>query len=402
MPRCTARTLAATLIFTAAAFAQDEAASTDASLLDRVHRAYQQTDQYRATVAFGLEQKQERVTNIQRMDFYVVYDRAQQQLVVDKPDMRIVVKDGRLLMQSEQLPGHYLDAELPDPPTWGAIVAALPYINEPPLPDVVMLMADDPHAALAVPGGAIKVGDAPNTLIVTTDEGPMTLHVDPQTHLIDRAEVAVNTMGPGGPSMTLSYDYDVQQHNQPLDAGAFAFDTTNKQSAATLGELIQTAQAAARGGGGGHALSGQDAPAIDTVLASGEDFALADVEEPVIVLDFWATWCGPCREGLPLVQSVSDWAKENNKPVAVYTVNVGETPEQAKQFWQQQGFTMPIIMDPDTQISAAYGVQGIPQTVVIANGKVRRVHVGFVPTLADDLKSDIEAALEEMASAQTN
>mgnify|MGYP000456907854 CR=1 FL=1 len=79
----------------------------------------------------------------------------------------------------------------------------------------------------------------------------------------------------------------------------------------------------------------------------------------------------------------------------MYAVNVGETAKEANRFWAEQGFTMSVVMDEQKQAAGAYAVQGIPQTVVIANGKVIAVHVGLVPNLEQTLKAQINAALEK-------
>ena len=80
--------------------------------------------------------------------------------------------------------------------------------------------------------------------------------------------------------------------------------------------------------------------------------------------------------------------------MGVYAVNVAETVEQVKAFWKDHALTMPVIMDTDRRAAAAYGVEGIPQTVVISGQRVHHVHVGLVPNLEQTLKSQIEALLE--------
>jgi len=150
-------------------------------------------------------------------------------------------------------------------------------------------------------------------------------------------------------------------------------------------------------------LQDRDAPEIesttfhiadDKTIATNDSFKLSEVDADVVVLDFWATWCPPCREGLPRIQTVADWAKQEGKSVAVFAVNVGETADKATDFWLEQGFTMSVVMDEQSQAATAYGVQGIPQTVVIAKGKVVNVHVGLGPNLEQTLKDEINAAID--------
>ncbi len=382
--------LAIACLSVATARGQEQAAQPS-DLSQQVRQAYTDTQQYQADVQFTLTQKQPRITSTQQFDVYVVFDRSGQALVLDKPDMRVVVEGGRLKMRSDQLPSRYLDTEVSDPITLASIAQALPPALDPPMVDVILLVGDDPAGML----DSLRAGDAPDTLNVDLPMGVMTLHVDPQSHLIQKAVVDIDMQGQGAPgeSVTLTYDYQIEKHNQPIDPQALAFEAGSDQAYATLQEMTQA-------GGGGqsmpeNSLEGQNAPPIETVTSMGQPYKLADETAKVVVLDFWATWCGPCRMALPHIQAVSDWAEENNKSVAVYTVNVGETPQDANAFWKDQGFTMPILMDQDNAISIAYGVQGIPQTVVIADGKVLHVHVGFDPNAEQTLEAEIDAALAE-------
>lgn len=143
-----------------------------------------------------------------------------------------------------------------------------------------------------------------------------------------------------------------------------------------------------------HPLDGRPAPPIRAQTLDGKPFDLKKVDASVIVLDFWATWCPPCRKGLPLLQQYQDWATQNNKPVAVLTVNLREDKGKVAAYWKREGFTMPVVMDTDGRIGHSYRVSGIPQTVVIHKGKVVTVHVGYSPGMANMLKSQTEQLLK--------
>ena len=198
----------------------------------------------------------------------------------------------------------------------------------------------------------------------------------------------------------MPYKIKIDKHNQPLDDALFSFDTTGSKAVDTLNQLTQPASGGAAAAPAGHPAQDQDAPPIELKTFDGQPFKLEDVEASVVVLDFWATWCPPCRRGLPLLQKFHEWAESNGKSVAVYTVNLQETPQKAREYWEQEGFTMPVLMDTQGAVAQAYQVQGIPQTVVIHNGKIVRVHVGFSPDLAESLQDEAERLLVDQPGGE--
>ena len=144
-----------------------------------------------------------------------------------------------------------------------------------------------------------------------------------------------------------------------------------------------------------HPLEGRPAPPIRARTLDGKSFDLSWVKKDVIVLDFWATWCPPCRKGLPLLQQYQDWAKEHKKSAIAFAINLREDRKKVSAYWKKEGFTMPVVMDTDGRIGQTYGVRGIPQTVVIHKGKIVTVHVGYSPGMTEMLKLQTEKLLEE-------
>jgi peroxiredoxin len=156
-----------------------------------------------------------------------------------------------------------------------------------------------------------------------------------------------------------------------------------------------------------HPLLGQPAPAFTTTDVEGKPIDLKNaLGKKVVLLDFWATWCGPCIQALPEIDLVAK--KYADKGLVFYAVNVGEDAATIKEFLSQAKLEAPVAMSVDGNISKMYNVEGIPQTVLIGkDGKVQVVHVGFSSQLGktlakqiDDLLAGKDLASEELAKAK--
>lgn len=141
-------------------------------------------------------------------------------------------------------------------------------------------------------------------------------------------------------------------------------------------------------------LIGQKAPAFEMPLLGGGAFDLSQhLGKRVIVLDFWATWCGPCIEAMPEVMA----AVENFAPseVMLVALNQQEASRKVEKFLGAKGWNDLTVALDDGKARAAYQITGIPSTVIIGkDGRVQMVHTGYHKGLEDDLKDDINAALK--------
>jgi peroxiredoxin len=123
------------------------------------------------------------------------------------------------------------------------------------------------------------------------------------------------------------------------------------------------------------AMEGKPAPDFKLKAADGKDVSLADLKGSVVILDFWATWCGPCRASLPELDKIYTGLK--GKGLKAYAVNLREEKDTVEKFVDQTKLGIPVLYDTEGQTADKYGVTGIPQTVVIGkDGNVKKVVVG--------------------------
>jgi thiol-disulfide isomerase/thioredoxin len=139
---------------------------------------------------------------------------------------------------------------------------------------------------------------------------------------------------------------------------------------------------------------GKEAPPIELTLLDDSTFRLADHRGKVVVLDFWATWCGPCIKAMPEVKDAV--AAFPPGVVTLMTVNQGETPPLITPFLEAREWEdTPVALDFNMKVGNSYGVEGIPHTVVIdPEGKIAWVHSGFSP----DLKQKLFEAVAKVLS----
>lgn len=135
-----------------------------------------------------------------------------------------------------------------------------------------------------------------------------------------------------------------------------------------------------------------DAPVINFELPSleGGTIRLSDYEGRIVFLNFWATWCEPCKRELPAFEQFTAAHTAPNDPV-ILAVNYGETPDQIRQFLNDQGIEgLNVALDQDTTVGQEYGIFNLPVTFVIdQRGIVRYPKYGEM-TL-DEMNAYIEA-----------
>ncbi len=146
---------------------------------------------------------------------------------------------------------------------------------------------------------------------------------------------------------------------------------------------------------------GDPAPDFELPTLTGEMVRLSDLKGSMVVLDFWATWCGPCMRGLPVVDRFARWAESSGLAVKVLAIDSFErlpTDAQKKQkiaqVWKAKGFSFPTLLDFSQTVAGSYEVGPIPHGVVIdTEGRIHSIKVGYDPRLYDKLKQEAQEIL---------
>jgi peroxiredoxin len=140
------------------------------------------------------------------------------------------------------------------------------------------------------------------------------------------------------------------------------------------------------------ALVGQPAPDFELELLGGGKFRLSQHRGSTVVLDFWATWCGPCIQTMPQVHGVIREFEGRN--VQWVAVNLQEAPSAITATLERLQLETPVALDRDGAVAQKYAAVAIPQTVIVApEGHVARVFIGGGPQFADQLRTALEDLL---------
>lgn len=143
------------------------------------------------------------------------------------------------------------------------------------------------------------------------------------------------------------------------------------------------------------ALEGKAAPDFKLQSLDGAPVLLSQFKGNILVLDFWATWCPPCRKSLPHVQEVSHDSDLGKKGLRILAIDLRETKDQVQTFLTNNSYNFPVAMDNDGAVAEKYLVQGIPTTVIIdRKGVVQKVWIGF----GDGSAKMIDEAITDLIS----
>jgi cytochrome c biogenesis protein CcmG, thiol:disulfide interchange protein DsbE len=155
--------------------------------------------------------------------------------------------------------------------------------------------------------------------------------------------------------------------------------------------ILATAIATGASGAANAQAVGKPAPALDLSTAA-KPVRLADLRGRVVYLDFWASWCGPCKQSFPWMNEMQ--AKYGDKGLTIIGVTTDQKREDADKFLALVPAKFTIAYDPTGKAAEKYQPKGMPTSFLIgADGVVRAVHIGFRDSDREELEREIAAAL---------
>lgn len=138
----------------------------------------------------------------------------------------------------------------------------------------------------------------------------------------------------------------------------------------------------------------KDAPDITLTAISGKTMRIADLKGQVVLLDFWASWCIPCRKSFPEVDALH--RELEPKGLVVIAVNVDEQTKNAYTFLEQYPHTMTIAFDPKGTVADAFKLEAMPSTMIVdRRGHIRFTHQGYTEKTIGQFRSEVLQLLAE-------
>lgn len=129
---------------------------------------------------------------------------------------------------------------------------------------------------------------------------------------------------------------------------------------------------------GAQPIKGKPAPNFAFKYANGDQFTLADFQGKPVIVNFWATWCPPCRREMPGL--VKAYEAHKDEGLVIIEVDVAETPEQVAPFVAEKQMTMPVVLDQKQEITRLYRTDSFPTSFFIdKDGIIQARWVGYLP-----------------------
>ncbi|MCP5425183.1 MAG: TlpA family protein disulfide reductase [Gammaproteobacteria bacterium] len=142
----------------------------------------------------------------------------------------------------------------------------------------------------------------------------------------------------------------------------------------------------------------QTAPDFRTKDVQGKVHRLTDYRGQLMVVNFWATWCPPCVREMPSLQRA--WEELHRDGIQVLAINMGQSPEEIKNFLKKYPLKLPLLLDEDVKIAESWGVGGLPTTIMVdGNGRIIAEAIGPREWDEPDILDQIRALAKPKTTA---
>jgi peroxiredoxin len=142
------------------------------------------------------------------------------------------------------------------------------------------------------------------------------------------------------------------------------------------------------------AVTGSAAPDFTLKSASGENLKLSEYRGEVVLINFWASWCGPCRQEMPALDELHN--RYRALGFTVLGVNVEEDSRKAREVLKDLQLSFPVLLDDRSTVSRLYDIVAMPSTVLVdRNGNIRYLHKGYQPGLEDVYLQQVRELIRE-------
>ena len=364
-----------------------------------------------ATITYGLEDGEESVEEETRMVF-----RRPDRLLIESSSLRMAADGETLKLILDEMEA-YLEFPWADS-LESTLEPQLAYLGMTLLPDILALLSADPRQRLMDYVEQVDIEILEDTEVdgrncwqlkiwseQMEDMGSADLRamIDQETGLlqalrfrVDAIEIPGMADAAGIPKwMTVSIQSRGRLLNEPVAEETFVTDVSGLTLAASFEDLIEQVQAGMMSED--EALRGEPAPEFELELLNGETFSLAAYRGQVVLIDFWATWCPPCVESLPYLQSMHEEIGDRITLIGV-SVDRASSLSRVESMVEQFGITYLVGLNDDGRIAVDYGASAIPTMVLVdQEGIVREVKTGFSAAAMDELKQRALALLDDAA-----
>lgn len=138
----------------------------------------------------------------------------------------------------------------------------------------------------------------------------------------------------------------------------------------------------------------KDAPDFTLKSLKGSNLKLSEFRGDVVMINFWATWCGPCRQEMPILNDL--YLKYRDKGFTLLGVNVEKNTSKAASMIRDLRVVYPVLFDQQSEVSKLYKVDDMPSTILVdRDGKIRYLHNGYVSGTEDQYVREVRELMEE-------